>query len=279
MRLSLVLALLASVHALADSHVPRSAALPLGLYKHLAQQAAERRLAAPANAATAQHAFAAPSSAPSARTFTQRVSHLAEFPSNDTFEQRYWFDDQHYVSGGPVFLLDGGETDGEGRLPFLQQGILAILAQATSGVGIILEHRYYGQSFPTANLTTDSMRFLTSMQALHDNAHFASTLVLPGRLATVNLTAAAVPWIIIGGSYAGAQSAFSRLVFPDVFWGSIASSVCTPRCPSLADGVLGCHHRDRRFLGVLRADSAVCAGGMHRDAPLAHHDDRHAPRT
>jgi len=41
-------------------------------------------------------------------------------------------------------VLDGGETSGEDRLSFLDTGILDILANATSGIGIILEHRYYG---------------------------------------------------------------------------------------------------------------------------------------
>ena len=30
------------------------------------------------------------------------------------------------------------------RLPFLDTGIVEILAKATNGIGIILEHRYYG---------------------------------------------------------------------------------------------------------------------------------------
>lgn len=33
------------------------------------------------------------------------------------------------------------ETD---RLPFLDTGIMDILAKATNGLGIVLEHRYYG---------------------------------------------------------------------------------------------------------------------------------------
>ena len=32
------------------------------------------------------------------------------------------------------------------RLPFLDTGIVEILAKATGGLGIVLEHRYYGTS-------------------------------------------------------------------------------------------------------------------------------------
>lgn len=48
-----------------------------------------------------------------------------------------------------MILLDGGETSGEDRLPFLEQGIVRILAEAASGVGVIFEHRYYGESYLT----------------------------------------------------------------------------------------------------------------------------------
>jgi len=44
-------------------------------------------------------------------------------------------DSSFYKKGGPVFLLDGGETDGAGRLPFLKEGILRILSEATGGIG------------------------------------------------------------------------------------------------------------------------------------------------
>jgi len=36
----------------------------------------------------------------------------------------------------PIFFKD--------RLPFLDTGIVEILTKATSGLGIVLEHRYYG---------------------------------------------------------------------------------------------------------------------------------------
>lgn len=76
--------------------------------------------------------------------FEQPVDHTD--PSQGTFKQRYWINTRHYVpgSGGPVIVLDGGETSGEDRLPFLDTGIVEILTNATGGVGVVLEHRYYG---------------------------------------------------------------------------------------------------------------------------------------
>jgi hypothetical protein len=76
--------------------------------------------------------------------FTQPIDHFSN--SSDTFEQRYWINTRHYTpgSGGPVIVLDGGETSGEDRIPFLDTGIVEILTRATGGVGVVLEHRYYG---------------------------------------------------------------------------------------------------------------------------------------
>jgi hypothetical protein len=42
--------------------------------------------------------------------------------TNATFNLRYWFDKTYYKPGGPVIVLQGGETDGSGRLPYLQKG-------------------------------------------------------------------------------------------------------------------------------------------------------------
>ena len=142
---------------------------------------------------------------------------------NATFKLRYWFDPSHYKKGGPIIVLQGGETSGEGRLPFLQKGIVAQLAQATHGLGVILEHRYYGESFPFANLTTESLRFLTTDQSVADMAYFAQHVVFDG-LEHLDLTAAKNAYIAYGGSYAGAFVAFLRKLYPDVYWGAIASS-------------------------------------------------------
>lgn len=46
--------------------------------------------------------------------FDQPISHFDK-TVNGTFCHRYWADASHYKEGGPVFLLDGGETSGEDR--------------------------------------------------------------------------------------------------------------------------------------------------------------------
>ena len=77
------------------------------------------------------------------RWFEQPLDHF----SNDsrTWKQRYWVNDKHYDPTGskpvPVIVIDGGETSGEDRIPFLDTGIAQILANATGGIGVVLEHR------------------------------------------------------------------------------------------------------------------------------------------
>jgi hypothetical protein len=146
--------------------------------------------------------------------------------SDGFFNLRYWFDASHYKPGGPVIVLQSGETSGEDRLPYLQKGIVAQLSQATNGLGVILEHRYYGTSFPVPDLSTENMRFLTTDQALADMAYFAQNVVFEG-LEHLNLTSHKNAYIAYGGSYAGAFVAILRKQYPDVYWGAISSSGVT----------------------------------------------------
>lgn len=113
-----------------------------------------------------------------------------------------------------------------GRLPYLQKGIVNILSKATGGIGVILEHRYYGTSFPVPDLSTENMRFLTTDQAMADMAYFAKHIQFKG-LEDQNLTSPNVPYIAYGGSYAGAFVAILRKLYPDVYWGAISSSGVT----------------------------------------------------
>lgn len=164
--------------------------------------------------------------------FTTPIDHFHnetkyEPHSDGTFPLRYWFDASHYSPGGPVIILQSGETDASGRLVFMQKGILAQMAQATHGIAVVLEHRYYGTSFPTPDLSTENLRFLTTQQALADEAYFAQNIAFPGLEKYGDLTSKTTAYLSYGGSYAGAFSAFLRVQYPDVFWGSISSSGVT----------------------------------------------------
>jgi len=166
-----------------------------------------------------------------AHNFSIPVDHFFNISSyephiNATFDNRYFFDASHYKPGGPVFILQSGEADASERLGFLQKGLIQQLAQLTNGIAVVFEHRYYGTSFPTPDLSTENLRYLTTQQALADEAYFAQNIVFPG-LEQYDLTSKSTPYISYGGSYAGAFSAFLRVQYPDVFWGAISSSGVT----------------------------------------------------
>jgi hypothetical protein len=122
-----------------------------------------------------------------------------------------------------VIVLCGGETEGTDRLPFLQKGIVYQLAKAANGLGVILEHRYYGSSIPTKDFSTANLRFLTTDQALADTAYFANNVKFAG-LEHVDFSPKKTPWIAYGGSYAGAFVALLRKLYPDAYYGAISSS-------------------------------------------------------
>ncbi|KAH7909806.1 serine carboxypeptidase S28-domain-containing protein, partial [Hygrophoropsis aurantiaca] len=159
--------------------------------------------------------------------FEQPIDHFSN--TSDTFKQRYWINTRYYTPGSraPVIVLDGGETSGEDRLPFLDSGIVEILAKATGGVGVVLEHRYYGESIPVPDFSTDNLRqeWLNNDQSAADSAHFMANVKFVG--IEEDLTAPNVPWIYYGGSYAGARAAHMRILYPDLVFGAIASSGVT----------------------------------------------------
>ncbi|KAH8760221.1 hypothetical protein F5882DRAFT_384329 [Hyaloscypha sp. PMI_1271] len=73
------------------------------------------------------------------------------------FYNRFWVKDQFYKAGGPVFIYYTGESNGEdsfwsissrkdvkdNKLTFFE-----MLLKNFNGIGILIEHRYYGKSIP-----------------------------------------------------------------------------------------------------------------------------------
>ncbi|RDL38322.1 uncharacterized protein BP5553_02662 [Venustampulla echinocandica] len=162
-----------------------------------------------------------------ANTIDMPIDHFPHNPRyaphvTGTFKQRYFFDSSYYKPGGPVYLYISGETSGTNRFSNLQTGIIQILMEATNGLGVIIEDRYYGKSYPFANSTTDNLRYLTTEQTIADNAYFAQHATFPG--VEGNLTAPGTPWILYGGSLAGGETAFSLKEYGDILFGGIASS-------------------------------------------------------
>ncbi|KAK7026334.1 putative serine protease EDA2 [Favolaschia claudopus] len=204
----------------------------LGLARDLSQSLLQRKLQ---NGALDSLVSRQTSSSSGTHTFIQVTNHFPNDPFygppplNETFIQNYIVNDTFYKPGGPIFLLNSGETSARSRGSVLLTGVVAELAQALNGMGIILEHRYYGTSFPNSGLvasdglTTDNLRWLTTEQSIADIAYFAQRVEVPGH-EDEDLTAPGRPWILYGGSLAGAEVAFTIKEYGDIIYGAISSS-------------------------------------------------------
>ena len=155
-----------------------------------------------------------------------------------TFEQRYFVFMDQYRAGAqkrrklngkdvvPVFVYDGGEDSISSFPHVLPYTIFPAIWNATGGIGIALEHRYYGQSKPrlselghSDHWGTDQLQWLTLRQSLADSARFLRQVQLEGVPRDAELR-----FIYYGSSYAGARAAFMRTLYPDLVFGAISSS-------------------------------------------------------
>ncbi|KAJ9069428.1 Thymus-specific serine protease [Entomophthora muscae] len=107
--------------------------------------------------------------------FSQIVDHYAR--EKTYYLQRYFVNDKYYRPGGPAFLFIGGESKISST--WVWWGQLAEAAKAHGGIIFALEHRYYGKSFPTKDLSVKNLKFLSSDQALKDLELFIKSAPLP----------------------------------------------------------------------------------------------------
>ena len=105
----------------------------------------------------------------------------------------------------------------------LDRGIVNILSQATGGIAIVLEHRFYGDSLPFSNFTTENLKYLSYDQTLQDSISFIQNFSSVSPYSKTQQS----KWITYGGSYAGARAAHLRKLFPDIVYGGIGSSAVT----------------------------------------------------
>ncbi|OCT80961.1 putative serine protease K12H4.7 isoform X1 [Xenopus laevis] len=146
--------------------------------------------------------------------FQQRLDH---FTGADTrvWQQRYFVNDTYMQSGGPVFLMIGGE--GPANPAWMNSGAWLSYAEKLGALCLMLEHRFYGKSHPTPDMSTDSLRYLSSQQALADIAHFQTVM-------KEKLGLADSKWVAFGGSYPGSLAAWYRMKYPHLAHMAVASS-------------------------------------------------------
>eukprot|EP00124_Ichthyophonus_hoferi_P004826 Ihof_evm1s589 gene=Ihof_evmTU1s589 len=154
------------------------------------------------------------------RWFSQWKDHLDPYGSGDTWQQRYQVNDTYGTPDGPAFLLLGGE--GPIGAKFLSDSALMDTAKLYGATVFQLEHRFYGESQPFGDTSTNHLRLLHSQQALADAAWFVQWV--NSKRSPYNNISNNSKWVVFGGSYSGALSAWMRLKYPHLIAGSVASS-------------------------------------------------------
>uniref|UniRef100_G3U1K1 Serine protease 16 n=1 Tax=Loxodonta africana TaxID=9785 RepID=G3U1K1_LOXAF len=130
--------------------------------------------------------------------------------------QRYFINDAFYKPGGPVFLNIGGpETACESWISMNNTWVT--YAERLGALFLLLEHRFYGHSQPTGDLSTASLRYLSSRQALADIVNFRTKIAKKMGL-TEN------KWVAFGCWYGGFLAAWSRIKYPELFAAAVGSS-------------------------------------------------------
>lgn len=151
-------------------------------------------------------------------TFDQLLEHSN--PSLGTFKQRYWYGTEYWKGpGSPIVLVDPGEqaADGFNRTYTTLNRLPGLFAKEIGGAVIILEHRYWGKSAPSPNLTVASLQHLTLENAIKDHAYFARNFDPPFDNSSKSGPDDA-PWIFSGGSYPGALAGWIAAKDPGTFW-------------------------------------------------------------
>lgn len=94
-------------------------------------------------------------------TFRQYIDH--QNPHLGTFSQFYFWSTEFWGGpGSPVIVMTPGEVNVTGYTSYLTTNrTTGVLAQEIGAAIIVIEHRYWGESSPYADLTTENLQYLT----------------------------------------------------------------------------------------------------------------------
>nr|XP_018897159.1 PREDICTED: putative serine protease K12H4.7 [Bemisia tabaci] len=146
--------------------------------------------------------------------FEQKLDHFNP-ACTATWLQRYAVRTKYYDDNNLVFLFIEGE--GVIRKQWLKHGHMGRMADKFSAAEFIIEHRFYGGSKPKPDLSLDSLKYLSSEQALADLAHFIRKMNVIHGFNNPK-------WIVFGGSYAGSLAAWLRYKYPHLVFAAVSSS-------------------------------------------------------
>ncbi|XP_046555470.1 putative serine protease F56F10.1 [Haliotis rubra] len=156
-----------------------------------------------------------PSTAYPEQWFDQKLDHFNVVDSR-YWKQRYYVVDKFYKPGGPVFLFIGQQAALTTTV-FTRNGAWIEYAKTFHAIGFAVEHRFYGKSHPTPDLSVNSLQYLTVEQAQEDLATFIVETNKERNFKNPK-------WIIFGGSYAGLMTTWFQYKFPHLVTGAVADS-------------------------------------------------------
>ena len=183
-------------------------------------------------------------------------------PSAGTYKNRYFVDDDFYKPGSPVLVYDVGEASITPAVvaQLTSSSYWQQLLQEFNGLGIIWEHRWYGNSKPvdvsvSFKMPADQLKYLTVENALADIPYFAKRFNRSN--IDYDLRPSHTPWVMIGGSYAGARTAYTRQHYPDVIYAGYASSAPVQFQADFTS------YLESTWQGMLAVGLGGCAKDMH----------------
>uniref|UniRef100_K3XC23 Uncharacterized protein n=1 Tax=Globisporangium ultimum (strain ATCC 200006 / CBS 805.95 / DAOM BR144) TaxID=431595 RepID=K3XC23_GLOUD len=146
------------------------------------------------------------------------LDHFAPLAERKYWKQRYFINEEFWAGRDyPVFVSIGGEGP-VGPRALTNRTFINAMAKEHRALLVAVEHRYYGKSYPTEDMSLANLRYLSSEQALADLAQFHAFLSDKYGLSEDT------KWVGFGGSYPGNLAAWVKLKYPALFAGTIASS-------------------------------------------------------
>ncbi|KAJ2826337.1 hypothetical protein IWW50_002406, partial [Coemansia erecta] len=152
--------------------------------------------------------------------FAQPVDHFGS--NNAMWQQQYLVNATFYQPGGPIYVSTPGEQVITTR--FVDGMHATELAQQTNGLVVSIEHRFFGQSNPTPDISGSSLQYMTIENSLEDFASFLRAArsqpsdVFPTPVSENSKV------VFVGGSYSGNVAAWMRAKYPALVQGAWASS-------------------------------------------------------
>jgi pimeloyl-ACP methyl ester carboxylesterase len=154
--------------------------------------------------------------------FSNLIDHF-NYQDTRTYEQRYWVNDLYWTDkSGPNFIYICGEW--RCSAPYSSSMYPFMLGAEHGARLFVLEHRFYGDSQPFSDWSLDSLRYLSSEQAMADLAYF---------LGAMNKDFIQRPTVVIGGSYPGALSAWFKSRYPHLAVAAWSSSGVVQAIPDM----------------------------------------------